>query len=151
MKKLLFFILPALLCACNNNEPDSKQVLQEIISPIDCISSKGWSWNNGVATASYAYYPEDKDKNVMTFNAAATGELTFAYEGYSGWVAVQIDNNEVFKESFYTSQSKKFSLYVSKGQKIAIMGSDCTIQDIRIVGQADNTQPDTPDNPTWDF
>ena len=136
-----------MLSACSSNEPE--QVLQEITSPVDCISNVGWSWNDGVAEAEGSSYTIDNQ--IFSFLIKASGKMSFSYKLYDGRIVMKIDDFDAFdvKNSYYVYQS--FSLAVKKGQKVTIKGYDSVIKDIKITGVSDNTNnPENPNNP-WDF
>ena len=140
---------------CSTNEPDkpttpNEQVLQEISSPVDCISNVGWSWNDGIAKAGDPY---SIDNHIFAFLVKASGKLSFSY-GYNhnyGRIVMKIDDSDAFDEEITTSYYTSFSLSVKKGQKVTVKGYSSQIKNIKITGISDNTDnPDNSNNP-WDF
>lgn len=148
MKRYLnLLVILFALCACSSNEPE--QVLQEISSPVDCISNVGWSWNDGIAKAESPYGIND---HIFSFLIKASGKMSFSYGLYgnhAGRIVMKIDDFDAFDEITATSSYKSFSLSVKKGQTITVKGYCCAIKDIKIT--SDNTDnPDNSNNP-WDF
>ncbi len=157
MKNSIFKCLVALClvlgcAACSGDEPETSKetILQEIASPVDCISNIGWSWNNGVATA---LSPGEEDDHIFSFMVVESGKMSFSYahpDGYYvGEIVLQINNSDAFNERVASSSDRSFSLSVIKGQKVTVKGYYCIIKDIKIAGVVENIE--NPDDPQWDF
>ena len=155
MKRYLnLLVILFALYACSSNEPE--QVLQEITSPVDCISNVGWSWNDRVAKADYPYSIDD---HIFSFLVKESGKMLFSYRynHYTGRIVMKIDEFDAVDEKTYSSYTS-FSLSVKKGQKVMVKGYSSEIKGIKIIGVANNSNnsdtPDNlsnPDNPQWDF
>lgn len=146
MKKFLYIlILSFLYTSCN----DKNLVIQTVSCASDCIKCDGWSWNNGVATVR-------GESDQFYFKTTVSGDLSFYYKlnsSYYPYIHVQgaASFQDYNKESLYKWTLVK-SGHVDIGKMITVVGKECSIKDIKIVGSIDdNNQKDNNDPPQWDF
>ncbi len=136
-----------LVCeACSNNIST-----QRITGAGDCISCYGWSWSNGVATAT-------RENSSFSFKSNVSGELIFEYQetfvnySWDNRLEVYVLNKTYFDKAHESGGDDHFTKSslgsINAGDTVKFYGKGYKVKDIKIVG----TPGQTDNNKTqWDF